>query len=93
MCLLLFFKKIYSFFVGLVSHPLGRIFLKTFSCAVQDADIDSIDKQLFVVCPKDACNALYKVDDKKVNCTHTSFNKICGTSLGYYNNLAKVETL
>ena len=49
---------------------------------------EEIAKELFVVCPKDTCNALYKEDDPIRVCNHRSYGKVCGTSLGYYTNLS-----
>ena len=45
-------------------------------------------KEIFVVCPKECCNALYKRGLDTKFCTFRSFNKVCGTALGYNSNLA-----
>ena len=49
---------------------------------------EEIAKEVFVVCPKDTCNALYKEDDPIRVCNHRSYGKVCGTSLGHYTNLS-----
>lgn len=41
-----------------------------------------------MVCPNEACSALYKITDGKRTCTHTSFQKVCGYNLGHFTNLA-----
>ena len=67
---------------------LGKPFPKTLHGAVRDSQVDcSIEKQVFVVCPKESCNALYK-ECKTNNCTLTSYGKVCGASLGYTAHLS-----
>jgi len=72
-----------------MSHPLGTLWPRTLNRALHDTNIDtSIAKQVYVVCPKENCSALYELSDSPKTCTCTSFQKVCGTSLGYYTNLA-----
>lgn len=73
-----------------MAHPLHKIFPKNLSSALRDAKVDSeVAKQMFIVCPKEACSSLYKMDDPLTRvCTAKIFNKICGTSLGHTINQA-----
>ena len=76
---------------GYFSHPLAKLFPNNLPCAIRDVQIsNTIEKKVYVVCPKEACNALYKLDDidGTTKCTHKHFSKICGTSLGHYCNYA-----
>lgn len=67
---------------------LGKPFPKSLVCAVRESQVDCrIQKQVFVVCPKESCNALYKVGEAN-SCTHTSYGKVCGTLLGYTAHLS-----
>jgi hypothetical protein len=46
-----------------------------------------MQNQVYVVCPKETCNALYK-EREATSCTHTSYGRVCGTSLGYTAHLS-----
>ena len=73
---------------NIIIDLLGKPFPKTLHGAVRDPQVDcSIEKQVFVVCPKESCNALYK-EGKTNNCTLTSYGKVCGASLGYTAHLS-----
>lgn len=72
-----------------MSHPLGKIFPRTLTSAVSNAKVeDGILKQMFVVCPKDSCNALYRENSATRTCTSISYSKVCGASLGHFTNLS-----
>ena len=76
-------------FIGIFSHPMSNLFPKTFSSAVCAAKVNStVTKEIYVVCPNDTCNALYKKEDSNKFCTQLSHNKLCGSTLGYDANLS-----
>ena len=62
-------------FIGIFSHPMSNLFPKTFSNAVCAAKVNStVTKEIYVVCPNDTCNALYKIHINFVrNCHITNF--------------------
>ena len=47
-------------------------------------DKDLISKEIFSVCPRNDCNALYLISDTQhtINCTNISYGKTCGVKLG-----------
>ena len=46
------------------------IFPKTLPAAIRDTHVDcTVKKQVFVVCPNEACNTLYKFEDQTKICT------------------------
>lgn len=85
------FVVTFIFLVGLFSHKLRNIFPKNVPSALCESQVhckNQVLRQVFVVCPRDTCNALYKQRDGVRQCIHIFFGKCCGTSLGYYTNLA-----
>lgn len=78
-----------SMLLNIISHPLSLLFPKTLNGAIRTAEPDfnnKMKKILYVVCPKERCNALFEVGQK--NCSHTSFGRVCGSALGYERHLA-----
>ena len=76
-------------FIGFFSHKMEKIFPKNIPSALRDVQVDCATvKQVFTVCPRDTCNALHDQKDGITKCTHVSFGKRCGSSLGYYTNLS-----
>lgn len=74
-----------------MSHPIAAVWPKSLNQAIRNAQVnsDAVSKEVFVVCPKESCNALYKSTDVAQTCTNVLFGKVCGTSLGYYKNLVR----
>lgn len=68
---------------------MGIIFPKTLRGAIRDSQVNtSIETEVYVVCPSDKCNTLYKADGHNGACTRYSYGKVCGAALGYDRNLA-----
>ena len=49
-----------------------------------------MEKTVFIVCPNDACNQLYKPNELQQNklCSNLIFGKRCGCKLGYNKHMA-----
>lgn len=80
-----------SLIFSLLSHPLSGVFPKTVSSAMSATRCqlqNSMPKSMYVVCPRGKCNALYKVNEHPLTCTQTTFNKVCGATLGYERSLS-----
>ena len=72
-----------------IGHPLSGVFPKNVDnamCAMKCQS--SISKTMYVVCPKEKCNALYVIGEHPLTCTKASFHKVCGARLGYEHCLS-----
>ena len=71
-------------------HPLSNIFPTTLHSLYKIVRSRKMEKTVFIVCPNDSCNQLYKPTDIVQNkcCSNIIFGKRCGHELGYYKNLA-----
>ena len=82
---------LFSTILNLISHPLKFFIPNSFKMAMTETEIDSIiEKELYVVCPKESCNAIYDITtcNKGSTCSSTSYGKVCGHVLGYEKHLS-----
>lgn len=68
------------FLLSFLGHPLSAIFPN----AASDKNI--VQKEIYSVCPRNNCNALYLLPSKNVHCINLLYGKICGEK--YECNLA-----
>lgn len=78
-----------SYLLCMIMHPLSAVFPKTVSSAVSVTGINnSLSKYVYVVCPRERCNALYKKNQHSEKCTNVTYGRLCGAKLGYERHLS-----
>ena len=84
-----------SLILGILTHPLHSHFPKNLAGVLRIASIDNfVEHTEYVVCPSDACNALYSLSEllsnagTSVTCSAQSYGKTCGYMLCFEKQLA-----
>ena len=73
-----------------IALPLRNILPTTLHNLYKAVRSSKMEKTVFIVCPNDVCNQLYKPNELKLNksCSNLIFGKRCGCELGYYKHMA-----
>lgn len=78
--------SLFSVLLNIIAHPLSKIFPKTLPSAIKISSNDCFKNDLYVVCPREKCNALYVSGQEK--CSRKFFGRVCGASLGFERQLS-----
>lgn len=85
-----------SLILAIFTHPLHSNFPKNLPGVLRIASIDNfVERNLYVVCPSDSCNALYSLSEllndtgtAAMTCSAQTFGKTCGYKLCFEKQLA-----
>ena len=85
-----------SLILAIFTHPLHSHFPKNLPGVLRIASIDNfVERNLYVVCPSDSCNALYGLSEllsdtgtAAMTCSARTFGKTCGYKLCFEKQLA-----
>ena len=73
-----------------IADPLRNMFPTTLHSLYKIVRSSRMEKTVYIVCPNDSCNQLYKPTEAPQNksCFNVIFGKKCGHELGYYKHMA-----